>query len=116
MARIPPDPAAAQGAARATAPRATTSSALPFAQLNPILRGERPPADEVEARAVLFELAKRKSGRLPAAWLVESVLAATEAADWPSRRGAMDAVLRRVGFAARDGLTVVERPATPLGR
>jgi SNF2 domain-containing protein/helicase-like protein len=93
-------------------------AALPFARLNPIIRGERPPADALEANAVLFELAKRKSGRLPAAWLVEVVLAATAdsaadpsgAADWASRRGALDAVLRRVGFAARDGLAVVSRP------
>ena len=35
------------------------AASLPFARLNPVLRGERLPADALEANAVLLELAKR---------------------------------------------------------
>jgi SNF2-related domain/Helicase conserved C-terminal domain len=93
------------------------SSAAPSGPLQPlgalqqVLRGERVPVDLMETRQVLMEVARRKSGRIPAALLVEQVLSVTEGTDWPCRRAAMDALLRRVGFAERDGLTLAERPA-----
>lgn len=82
----------------------------PFAQLKEIIRGDRAPVDLTETRQVLTELARRKSGRLPAALLVEQTLRVTGEADWQSRRAALDALLRRVGFAMRDELTIAERP------
>ncbi len=81
-----------------------------FARLKQVIRNERTPADLSETREVLGELARRKSGALPAQWLVEQVLRVTEGTDWPSRRAALDAVLRRLSFAARDELSVVQRP------
>jgi SNF2 domain-containing protein/helicase-like protein len=89
----------------------STAPMTPFARLNQVLRNERPPIDLEETRAVLLEVARRKSGRLPAGWLVEQALRVTAEADWPARRAALDALLRRSSFAARDELTVAERPA-----
>jgi hypothetical protein len=89
-----------------------------LALLKRVLRGERAPLDLAETREVLGELARRKVGQLSAELLVGQVLAVTEGADWPSRRAALDALLRRVGFALRDELRVVDRPArgAVLGR
>jgi hypothetical protein len=64
--------------------------AVPFARLNEVLRHERQPLDASEAHAVLLELARRKSGRLPAEWLVNQVLRVSEEADWAARRGALE--------------------------
>jgi hypothetical protein len=91
---------------------------LPLGTLKQVLRGERAPADLAETREVLLEMARRRSGRLPAAILVDQVLKVTDGTDWSCRRAAMDALLRRVGFAQRDGLTIAERPAghAVLGR
>lgn len=83
----------------------------PFAKLQQVMRGEREPVDPGETRDVLLEMARRKSGSLPPEWLVEQVLSVTRDADWPSRRAALEAMLRRLGFAARDGLGVAARPA-----
>ncbi len=107
--------------ADATSSDAKASTALarlpPLGLVKQVLRGERPPLDLAETRDVLTEMARRKSGRLPAALLVEQVLKVTEGTDWPCRRAAMDALLRRVGFALRDGLTIAERPTDGvLGR
>src|SRR6185436_4394236 len=88
-----------------------------LALLQRVLRGERAPLDLAETREVLSELARRKVGQL-SPLLVGQVLAVTEGADWPSRRAALDALLRRVGFAQRDELRVADRPArgAVLGR
>ncbi|MBN1606639.1 MAG: DEAD/DEAH box helicase [Polyangiaceae bacterium] len=75
-----------------------------------VIRGEREPEDLSETREVLLELARRKSGKLPADLLVDQALAVTVGTDWPSRRAALDALLRRLGFADRDELAVVSRP------
>ncbi|MEW6071114.1 MAG: DEAD/DEAH box helicase [Planctomycetota bacterium] len=66
--------------------------------------------DLAETRATLVSLAERKTGAIPADFLVRHLLALDPAADWPVRRAALDAVLRRIGFARRDGLKVAERP------
>ncbi len=83
-----------------------------------MLRGERAPDSAEEARAALIELARRRSGRMPAELLVDQALRAAEGTDWPTRRAALDALLRRLGFAQRDGLVIAERPAAGavLGR
>ena len=69
------------------------------------------PADESEARAVLLAMAERKTRVALAPLLVDHVLAVTDGADWPVRRAAMEAVLRRSSFAARDGLAIATSPA-----
>ena len=80
-----------------------------------VIRGEREPEDLRETREVLFELARRKSGKLPADLLVDQALAVTVDTDWPSRRAALEALLRRLGFADRDDLAIVSRPGGVLG-
>jgi hypothetical protein len=75
-----------------------------------ILRDERGPEDLEETRAALRELARRKCEDVPLDLLVEQVLRVTQETDWPTRRAAMEALLRRVGFAERDEFRVVERP------
>jgi hypothetical protein len=104
--------------ARAGAPAAAPAPPIAIARINEVLRHERAPLDEHEARAVLMEVARRKSGRLPAEWLVEQALRVTDGTDWVSQRAALDALLRRLSFAVRDELSIDERPATgaPLGR
>ncbi len=74
------------------------------------MRGEYLPQSESEARAILGELARRRSGEFPPDLLVQQALAVTEGTDWSSRRAALDALLRRLGFAQRDELSIVERP------
>jgi SNF2 domain-containing protein/helicase-like protein len=111
MAPAPPSPTQT----RQTEPSTASAPLTPFARLNQVLRNERPPLDLEETRAVLLELARRKSGRLPAAWLVEQALRVSAGTDWPARRAALDALLRRSSFAARDELTVAERPAHAAG-
>ncbi len=90
----------------------------PLARLNEVLRSERLPHDPEEARAALLELARRKSGHLPAEWLVEQALRVSEGTDWMARRAALEALLRRVAFGARDELSVEQRPprGAPWGR
>jgi superfamily II DNA or RNA helicase len=68
------------------------------------------PVDDVEARAVLLSFAGRRLRPPLAALLVEHVLAVTIGAGWPVRRAALEAVLRRSSFAARDGLRVAVCP------
>jgi hypothetical protein len=96
--------------AREVEPSSASNPGTPFARINEVLRHERPPVDLAETRAVLIELARRKSGRLPAEWLVDQALRVTLEADWAARRGALEALLRRTSFAARDELTIAERP------
>jgi len=64
-----------------------------------------------EARLALLDHAKRRFGKLDPAPLVEHVLTVTAGADWPVRLGALEALVRRHGFATRDGLRVLARPA-----
>src|SRR5688572_33500852 len=93
-----PTPSAPAGAA---APGSTPARSYTFARINEVLRHERAPLDAEEARAVLMEIARRKSGRLPAEWLVEQALHVTDGTDWVTQRAALDALLRRMSFADR---------------
>ena len=67
------------------------------------------PADD-EAYQELLARAHRKTGEVPAPLLVRHVLAVTAEADWPVRREALEALLRRVAFGKADGLQIVSRP------
>jgi len=73
--------------------------------------------DLAETRRELMGMASGKTGAVPAALLVDQILRATAAGDWPVRRGALEALLRRVGFCEKDELRVAERPAagSPFG-
>ncbi|MEP6653908.1 MAG: DEAD/DEAH box helicase [Myxococcales bacterium] len=66
----------------------------------------------------LSDLARRRLGKVPAELMAAQVIAMTEGADFPVRRAAMEAVVRRYRFGRRDELTVVERPTggRSLGR
>ena len=64
-----------------------------------------------ESRAQLMDMSHRRTGEIPPAVLVEQALVATEGGDWPLRRAACEALLRRLKFATRDGLAVVRQPA-----
>ncbi len=71
---------------------------------------EEPPAQDTEAYQVLLFLAHDDTGSVPAEILVHHVMRITRGADWPVRRAAMEACLRRFEFARRDELRVAERP------
>ncbi len=64
----------------------------------------------LEAFAALRDMAEKKFGAVPADALAHQVLHVTQGADWPVKRAAMSALLRRSGFAARDELRVAKRP------
>jgi len=66
--------------------------------------------DETEAHRVLVGLAHNKTGAIPPELLVQHVLALYRDADWPVRRAAMEALLRRCEVGRRDRLRVAEKP------
>ena len=70
-----------------------------------------------ETREALRDLSQSRFGKVPHDRIVEHIIAATPDADWPVRRAALDALLRRWKFADRDELVVTDRPsrAAPLG-
>ena len=68
------------------------------------------PADETEAFRTLLSLAHKKTGAVPEDLLVRHVMRITQGGDWPLRRAALEACLRRFDFAARDELRVAARP------
>ena len=55
--------------------------------------------------------AQRKTGGVPAELLVRHILSVTREADWPVKREALEALLRRVAAGNSEGLRVVSRPA-----
>jgi hypothetical protein len=63
-----------------------------------------------ETRQVLASMARKRFGAIPTERIVEHVLAMTEGSDFWVREGAMEALLRRMSFAANDALAVVARP------
>ncbi len=65
---------------------------------------------ELEAYQILLARAHRKTGAVPPELLVRHILAVTAKADWPVRREAFEALLRRVAFGKADGLQIVSRP------
>ncbi len=69
------------------------------------------PPDQTEAHRTLVSFAHGRTGEIPEDLLVRHVLRVTHEAEWPVKRAAMEAALRRFAFAARDELRVAERPA-----
>lgn len=67
--------------------------------------------DHLEAYAALCDMAHKKAGAVPPAALARHILEVTQGADWPVKRAAMAALLRRFDFARRDELRVAKRPA-----
>ncbi len=70
----------------------------------------RPADRETETFEELLRVAHRRTGAIPAELVVEKVMAVTRTGDWPLRRGALEALLRRFTFARRDELVVSRRP------
>jgi superfamily II DNA or RNA helicase len=67
--------------------------------------------DQRESERVLTGLARGRFGHIAPQRVARHILAATPEADWAVRRAALDALSRRHGFAQRDALRVVQRPA-----
>jgi hypothetical protein len=59
----------------------------------------------------LRSMAARRTGRIPAELLARHIVSITEGGDWPLRRAAMEAIVRRCKFGERDGLVVTCTPA-----
>lgn len=77
--------------------------------------GSSPPDDE--AFEALNQLAGRRTLPIPAELLVRHVLALPGPWDWPVRRAALDALLRRLASARAQEIVVVEGPRRgPYGR
>lgn len=77
----------------------------------------RPEADAVTDREVyqtLLARAYRRTGDVPAEFLVRHVLSVTDRSDWPVQRDALDAVLPRCASAHTDEIQVVGRPRVQL--
>jgi len=75
------------------------------------------PEDQTEAFQVLRSLARGKTGALSAEALARHALQVTGSADFPVRRAAMEALLRRVRSSRDGALQVVRGPAgrSPVG-
>jgi hypothetical protein len=85
-----------------------TSSIVPTPAAGARDRGE--PATLEETLSELRSLAGRRTGRVPPELLARHVLSVTVGGDWPLRRAAMEAILRRCKFGERDGLVVAGAP------
>jgi superfamily II DNA or RNA helicase len=72
---------------------------------------ETTPVVETEAFASLRDRAHRKLGRIPAETAARHILDVTQGADWPVRREALEALLRRFAFGKTDKLRIAGRPA-----
>jgi superfamily II DNA or RNA helicase len=79
-------------------------------QTDTILALPDAPADEQEAFRVLLARAHRKTGAIPAELLVRHLLSTASDADWPVKREALEALLRRLAFGKTDGLAIASRP------
>jgi hypothetical protein len=65
----------------------------------------------------LLETVRDSTLRIPPDYLVEYIVSITNGADWPVRRSALAALMRRCAFAVRDELRVATRPhGSPFGR
>lgn len=75
------------------------------------------PSSDREAFDALTQLAGRRTLPIPSEVLVTHVLALPGPWNWPVRRAAFEAVLRRLSSARTQELSLLERPArSPLGR
>lgn len=75
------------------------------------------PSTYDETFAELRDLARGKVGALPPEWVAAVALSNTASADFPVQRAALDAIIRRIRSAERDGLRIKTRPprGTVLG-
>ncbi|MBI4586944.1 MAG: DEAD/DEAH box helicase [Planctomycetes bacterium] len=69
-----------------------------------------PPPEESEAYRELLSRAHRQTGLLPEPLVVKHVLSVTRGADWPVRRAALEALLRRLQSGKKDRLRIASRP------
>jgi superfamily II DNA or RNA helicase len=69
-----------------------------------------PPNDDSEAHEALVQIAGRRTAPIPADLLVRHTLALPGGWDWPVRRAAFEAILRRLASARAQELAVVEGP------
>src|SRR5579864_8855617 len=75
------------------------------------------PQDDTEAHAALVELAARRTLHIPADLLARHVLALPGAWDWPVRRAAMEAIVRRIASVRVQEISVPRAPQRgPWGR
>jgi hypothetical protein len=75
------------------------------------MHSRSPQPDAVtETYQTLLARAYRRTGGVPPESIVRHVLAVTHGGDWPVRRDALDAVLRRCASAHTDAIQAVRRP------
>ena len=96
-----------------SAPRTRTGSMVAASGRRPEASGASTfdPGSRSETFATLLRLAHGATLRIPPALLVQHVVGLPGDADWPVRRAAMEALLRRCGFAERDRLRIASRPS-----
>jgi superfamily II DNA or RNA helicase len=63
-----------------------------------------------ETHRTLVSYARRRFGAVPVGLIVDHVLAMTEDTDFAVREAALEALVRRMSFALRDGLCIVASP------
>lgn len=75
---------------------------------------EAPPSPDTEEQREAYEtllgMARRKVGRIPPELLAAHVVDVYRDADWPVKRGALEALLRRFDSARKEDLRVAARP------
>jgi hypothetical protein len=69
-----------------------------------------PDNPDSEAYATLLARADRRTGALPPEMVVRHVLSVTRDGDWPVKRDALEAVVRRLDSAHTDDVRIVARP------
>ena len=70
-----------------------------------------------EARESLLQIAGRRTQPVPSELVVEHVLGLPGAWDWPVRRAALEAILRRLASVRAQEISVVDAPRKgPWGR
>ncbi len=75
------------------------------------------PENDAEAYETLLQIAGRRTLHIPADLLARCVLALPGEWDWPVRRAALEAILRRIASIRAQEIAVVEGPpAGPWGR
>src|SRR4051794_36742847 len=75
-----------------------------------VIREPEPPVEQTEAYKTLLARVGRRSPKIPAELLVRHVLGCVPPQEWPVRVEALDALLRRLESARRDGLRIDGRP------
>src|SRR5215210_3987285 len=78
--------------------------------MNDAMTEPEPAVEQTEAYQTLLARVGRKSPKIPADVLVRHVLRCVPPHEWPVRVEAMDALLRRLESARRDGLRIDSRP------